>query len=187
MPVCGIRSPESERITSLASRIPVTTYRPASALLGTLQSAFALASYGRQVVCGRKNYRLQDIQLSKSFYPPGEKSLGILSVVAGFVPRTPGSLHSRGPFAPLRFARPNFSFYPSERCSSRRASTQSDAGPSGPQPRQTPEALANFQCRAGVSGSPRGANAGGICKLNKVENTGLEPVTSWLQTRRSPS
>jgi hypothetical protein len=22
---------------------------------------------------------------------------------------------------------------------------------------------------------------------NKVENTGLEPVTSWLQTRRSPS
>jgi hypothetical protein len=31
------------------------------------------------------------------------------------------------------------------------------------------------------------ANAGGICNLNEVENTGLEPVTSWLQTRRSPS
>jgi hypothetical protein len=24
-------------------------------------------------------------------------------------------------------------------------------------------------------------------RLSKVENTGLEPVTSWLQTRRSPS
>jgi hypothetical protein len=23
--------------------------------------------------------------------------------------------------------------------------------------------------------------------INQVENTGLEPVTSWLQTRRSPS
>jgi hypothetical protein len=23
--------------------------------------------------------------------------------------------------------------------------------------------------------------------INLVENTGLEPVTSWLQTRRSPS
>jgi hypothetical protein len=27
----------------------------------------------------------------------------------------------------------------------------------------------------------------GIRQPNKVENTGLEPVTSWLQTRRSPS
>ncbi len=36
-------------------------------------------------------------------------------------------------------------------------------------------------------GPPPSANAGGIRKLSKVENTGLEPVTSWLQTRRSPS
>src|SRR5260221_5440386 len=27
----------------------------------------------------------------------------------------------------------------------------------------------------------------GLHKPNKVENTGLEPVTSWLLTRRSPS
>jgi hypothetical protein len=27
----------------------------------------------------------------------------------------------------------------------------------------------------------------GICNQTNVENTGLEPVTSWLQTRRSPS
>jgi hypothetical protein len=26
-----------------------------------------------------------------------------------------------------------------------------------------------------------------ITRSNLVENTGLEPVTSWLQTRRSPS
>ena len=37
------------------------------------------------------------------------------------------------------------------------------------------------------SGAPAEREAGGLTKLNKVENTGLEPVTSWLQTRRSPS
>jgi len=26
-----------------------------------------------------------------------------------------------------------------------------------------------------------------VVATNNVENTGLEPVTSWLQTRRSPS
>jgi hypothetical protein len=35
--------------------------------------------------------------------------------------------------------------------------------------------------------APAEREAGGLTKLNKVENTGLEPVTSWLQTRRSPS
>ena len=39
----------------------------------------------------------------------------------------------------------------------------------------------------GFQGSPRRRKAGGLAELNKVENTGLEPVTSWLQTRRSPS
>jgi hypothetical protein len=41
---------------------------------------------------------------------------------------------------------------------------------------------------AGPLGASRAANAGGICQpSNDMENTGLEPVTSWLQTRRSPS
>ena len=41
--------------------------------------------------------------------------------------------------------------------------------------------------RAGAQGPPRGMARGNRAPLNKVENTGLEPVTSWLQTRRSPS
>ena len=79
-------------------------------------------------VCGRKNYRLQDIQLSKI-------SCSALSGLAG-------SLHSRGPKAPLRSLA---------------------ILSSGPKPRAW------------------------SLKPNEVENTGLEPVTSWLQTRRSPS
>ena len=39
----------------------------------------------------------------------------------------------------------------------------------------------------GSQGPAKGASACGRRQLNKVENTGLEPVTSWLQTRRSPS
>ena len=35
---------------------------------------------------------------------------------------------------------------------------------------------------------PTASNPGKPCgSPNLVENTGLEPVTSWLQTRRSPS
>ena len=37
----------------------------------------------------------------------------------------------------------------------------------------------------GAPGDP--AKPSGLRKRNKVENTGLEPVTSWMQTRRSPS
>src|SRR5687767_10353131 len=35
--------------------------------------------------------------------------------------------------------------------------------------------------------SNSGPQAPGLRPQNMVENTGLEPVTSWLQTRRSPS
>jgi hypothetical protein len=41
--------------------------------------------------------------------------------------------------------------------------------------------------RGWAIGPQPSAKAGGLCQVNKVENTGLEPVTSWLQTRRSPS
>ena len=41
--------------------------------------------------------------------------------------------------------------------------------------------------RAGAWGAPASAKAGGLRQSSEVENTGLEPVTSWLQTRRSPS
>ncbi len=34
---------------------------------------------------------------------------------------------------------------------------------------------------------PCGVSVGAEAPENLVENTGLEPVTSWLQTRRSPS
>ena len=43
------------------------------------------------------------------------------------------------------------------------------------------------QRRARAVGPRAGVKAGGLHKLHMVENTGLEPVTSWLQTRRSPS
>ena len=72
-------------------------------------------------VCGRKNYRLQDIQLSKN------------SLASGF------GLWALGLIAPA------LNFF------------------SGLKPKAS-------------SLEPK-----------VVENTGLEPVTSWLQTRRSPS
>lgn len=49
------------------------------------------------------------------------------------------------------------------------------------------EAMANrlrWQARAGL---PAVAHRSFTGKRRLVENTGLEPVTSWLQTRRSPS
>jgi hypothetical protein len=56
-----------------------------------------------------KNYRLQDIQLSKIIR--GKKSLGSFRSLGIAPPDPSGSLHSRGPFAPLRAARRNFLFY----------------------------------------------------------------------------
>ena len=45
----------------------------------------------------------------------------------------------------------------------------------------------NLSAEAGHSGPRRGKARVNRAPVNKVENTGLEPVTSWLQTRRSPS
>ena len=85
-----------------------------------------------------KNYRLQDIQLSKSVV-----RAGILS--------------SAGTFYSTRFTRPM----------------------------QAPR-LENLSTPAGRSAiPPRARRARQVGRV--VENTGLEPVTSWLQTRRSPS
>ena len=99
-----------------------------------------------------KNYRLQDIQLSKN--PVN------LSVDACGHPRQPQN--SR--VAPARFRAP-------------RSRLTAPGLPS--------EARQDFR-------SPTFAKATmGILRVNRerrmVENTGLEPVTSWLQTRRSPS
>ena len=89
-------------------------------------------------VCGRKNYRLQDIQLSKS-YELSSLALG---------PRASRWLTSlAGPHAPLRsFALPD-------------------------------------DARRAIPNLPNAER----WAIKIVENTGLEPVTSWLQTRRSPS
>ena len=55
--------------------------------------------FGEQCFCGRKNYRLQDIQLSK--IDPGEQSLGVRAS-SGLLPRTPSAHSLAGPYAPLR-------------------------------------------------------------------------------------
>src|SRR5215471_11608324 len=43
------------------------------------------------------------------------------------------------------------------------------------------------ESRGGAFGPPPRPARLNVAPSNKVENTGLEPVTSWLQTRRSPS
>ena len=63
-------------------------------------STVALASSGGSIFVVGKNYRLQDIQLSKIIrgkYRPSE-----LAVARGAFPGPPSLTHSRGPKAPLR-------------------------------------------------------------------------------------
>ena len=112
-----------------------------------------------------KNYRLQDIQLSKIIRgkDPSETLGGL-----GISPPDPLARFTRSPLRRLApFRSPELSIL--------RPRT-ADSNPIAAIPR-----------RGGAFGPPPSANAGGICTLTKVENTGLEPVTSWLQTRRSPS
>src|SRR5262249_317800 len=45
----------------------------------------------------------------------------------------------------------------------------------------------NDRAERGFQGSPQGWARVNCTPYKKLENTGLEPVTSWLQTRRSPS
>jgi hypothetical protein len=58
-----------------------------------------------------KNYRLQDIQLSKSFFYPGEKSLGSLRRPRDFSPGPPRLTSLAGPLRPAPLVRQNFLSY----------------------------------------------------------------------------
>ena len=128
--------------------------------------SLACASCGGHVV--GKNYRLQDIQLEKS-----ERSVRPLAVAATFN-------------STIR-ARP---------CASRTGETFSNsvvAGPPSPPAAASarrPRWLANRSSFIGTDSPPsprlRRATFAYIHE-RRLENTGLEPVTSWLQTRRSPS
>jgi hypothetical protein len=97
----------------------------------------SLACARRRRTCGRKNYRLQDIQLSKM---PEASSRQL---------QLPAVLSARRR-AVRRFVVTSFS-------------------------------------QIFASGVPRRLDAGSWRLEADMENTGLEPVTSWLQTRRSPS
>ena len=112
-------------------------------------------------VCGRKNYRLQDIQLIKI---TGASAFGLrASLVARGAPK-PRSAPSHVVIATSYFIGcDEFVSLDFSRIAPRRL--LSEPGLQGPR-------------RAARPQWPR---------ISKVENTGLEPVTSWLQTRRSPS
>ena len=135
-------------------------------------------------VCGRKNYRLQDIQLSK--------------ITLGTASPNPSRARSRGPHDPhsARAGR-SLAFAPD-------SPARSLAGPLDPTPlprarsrsshstpmRRRPSIVrCPLYCsgRAGGFSGPSEPATRQSRRFNWVENTGLEPVTSWLQTRRSPS
>jgi hypothetical protein len=105
-----------------------------------------------------KNYRLQDIQLSKSADRPLRSASNLLVAhQAGptFAARgSVGAQPSRG--LPIHLRAPRY------------------GGQAVSLTNRSPPPLARVFTRA--TGGRR-----------LVENTGLEPVTSWLQTRRSPS
>lgn len=97
-----------------------------------------------------KNYRLQDIQLSKIRLRPCGPRRGKLATAVTHLPI-------------LSFSRPP------------RYSLPRAGSPLGP-------------AKAGLpSRSPPPLPQAASARRSLVENTGLEPVTSWLQTRRSPS
>ena len=121
-----------------------------------------------------KNYRLQNIQLSK--ITPGEISpRGIIGGRGALSPETPFA-HSlaglRCPTPLVRAAGDRFRSPPEIFKDHQEIARRSLIASSGE------------LAVSGSPASPRGPN-GLASKL--VENTGLEPVTSWLQTRRSPS
>jgi hypothetical protein len=125
-------------------------------------------------VCGRKNYRLQDIQLSKT--TPGE--LVPRNLLGGRGTRSPGPPRSLTRGAPMprsvrsRNRRRNLVLY--RRATNSKVTYFSRVA--------VCDSQRAWGLRAPVE--PRGLN--GLAVI-RVENTGLEPVTSWLQTRRSPS
>ena len=83
---------------------------------------------------------------------------------------------SRGPFAPLRpLAARSLAF-------ARYVATRTRVA----QPKSLAKTVRTSVASRGFE-LPASRIGQGRRQLNKVENTGLEPVTSWLQTRRSPS
>jgi hypothetical protein len=132
---------------------------------------------------------------------PGEISpRGICRRPRGLSPGPPFQLaHAQGPKAPLRLlarrtlastysprpvVRRNFSSY---RRHSRVCKGKRQVGVPAGLLAALIRLVARVSGETGPAGPPPSANAGGACQSNLVENTGLEPVTSWLQTRRSPS
>jgi hypothetical protein len=116
-----------------------------------------------------KNYRLQDIQLSKSASSklPAisfELSAGGGRLRGSFPPNLPGVSGALPLDQPSNLTSPRL----------RDASRASNLGLT-PAPFQPGWLASRSRLRVRSSGR------------RLVENTGLEPVTSWLQTRRSPS
>ena len=116
------------------------------------------------VVVG-KNYRLQNIQLSKI-------------TVGGLRPQARFATSARGdPNAPLA---PPFATLPS-------LDEQSSVSKHRRTRQRVNRALSTRRAARFQGPQPRPATRSIALAVNLVENTGLEPVTSWLQTRRSPS
>ena len=144
-----------------------------------------------------KNYRLQDIQLSKN---------RLKLAAAGSQPSALGA----SAFAPAGYGVTSFSpdlvarFTPARRLPARSVllagtvdcyiavtEVQADAAifVIAPTPRLRASSSQAVQGHSLTSRSltPSGFSRPDSCGRRLVENTGLEPVTSWLQTRRSPS
>ena len=170
-----------------------------------------------------KNYRLQNIQLSK--IRPGELVPRNFAGRRDSLPRTPSLAHSRGPKAPLRSlaclrniclrrlgwcaARARLAHARVDRAGAHNRCRRRCVRGSSPSlthrnfsksnqrkfavPLVWDEGwLANRSSFILARGPPsrfalRWATFAFIHERRLVENTGLEPVTSWLQTRRSPS
>jgi hypothetical protein len=136
-----------------------------------------------------KNYRLQDIQLSKNFFNRGSAP-------------NPGSVARGSLPAPLprrRAVRAYCRIFSLTRSRGRNALLRSFALSANQLDRlavrkffKDRRRLAATKCLEPACCSRADAiGAGEAARLNVapsiLENTGLEPVTSWLQTRRSPS
>ena len=125
-------------------------------------------SLNTAVFVDRKNYRLQDIQLSK--------------ILRGASPlELPDSLTRGDPSIPAPFARAHSLFARAPRVCVASFAPHS-LKPSSPELSDSHENSAPTVL-ACLAEAAREASA----QRRLVENTGLEPVTSWLQTRRSPS
>ena len=132
---------------------------------GTLRVRLRLAASAGQVFCGRKKLPFAGYSIVKDLLLSGGKIPRKSSEPRDFSPGPPGSLRSRGPRRPAPLVRQNFLSYHLTAARNPSRGMRGEAG----------------------QGAPAEREAGGLTKPNKVENTGLEPVTSWLQTRRSPS